>query len=143
MKIPTGNNKLYWNQMVELKVAVEYIRRYRDAMGFRVTCLGTLRAIASSGSIAAWVIWKEYAFVWAVIIALSQLADALKDVFPFSKTHKAASDHAGALASLFLDARMEWETICTGRYTTEQIQNRWQKLAKLHLEAERRAFPHG
>jgi hypothetical protein len=50
---------LYWNQMIELKVAAENMRRYRDEIGKWVTSLGTLRAIASSGAIAAWVIWKD------------------------------------------------------------------------------------
>jgi hypothetical protein len=30
-------------------------------------------------------------FVWGANIAASQVADALKDVFPFAKKHKAAS----------------------------------------------------
>jgi hypothetical protein len=38
---------LYWNQMVEIKVAAEYMRRYRDHAGKRVTALATLKAIAS------------------------------------------------------------------------------------------------
>src|ERR1035438_6786117 len=66
--------KLYWDQMFELKRAVSYIRLYRDSLGKRVTWLGALKAIASCGGIAAWVIWKEYAFVWGAIIAASQLA---------------------------------------------------------------------
>jgi hypothetical protein len=80
--------QLYWNQMVELKVATSYIRRYRDHLGRWVTGVGMLRAIASSGSIAAWALWKEHAFVWGAIIAVSQVADALKDVFPFTKNKK-------------------------------------------------------
>ena len=49
--------------MIELRVAAGYIRRYRDDLGKKVTALATLKAIASSGGIAAWVIWKEYAFL--------------------------------------------------------------------------------
>ena len=88
-------------------MAACYIRRYRDYLGKRVTVLGTLRAIASSGSIAAWALWKEYAFVWGAIIAASQVADALRDVFPFTKKHKAASTHTITLSSIFIDAQLE------------------------------------
>jgi hypothetical protein len=98
---PHRQQQLYWAQMVELKVAACYIRHYRDYLGKRVTALGTLRAIASSGSIAAWALWKEYAFVWGAIIAASQVVDALKDVFPFTKRHKAAIEHTITLASIF------------------------------------------
>jgi hypothetical protein len=134
---------LYWNQMIELKVAAGYIRRYRDDLGKKVTGLATLKAIASSGGIAAWAIWKEYAFVWGLIIAASQLADALKEVFPFTKTHKAASDHAITLSGMFIDAQLEWENIFSGRYTDEQIMTRRHKLRKLQHETERKNFPHG
>ncbi len=129
--------------MIELKVACVYLRRYRDGLGTWVTRLGTLKAIASSGSIAAWVIWKEYAFVWGVIIAASQVTDALKDVFPFSKTHRAASEHTISLETLFIDAQLEWEGVFSGRYTNEQISNRRHKLMKLQHEAERHNFPNG
>jgi len=129
--------------MIELKVAACYIRRYRDYLGKRVTALGTLRAIASSGSIAAWALWKEYAFVWAAIIAASQVADALRDVFPFTKKHRAAGAHTVMLGSIFIDAQLEWENIFSGRYTDDQIMNRRHKLMKLQHDAERTSFPDG
>jgi hypothetical protein len=129
--------------MIELKVAAEYMRRYRDDAGRRVTTLGTLKAIASSGGIAAWAIWKEHAFVWGAIIAASQLADALKEVFPFTKIHKAASEHTIGLDSMFIDALLEWENIFGGKYSDDQISNRRHKLMKLQHDAERKAFPTG
>lgn len=129
--------------MIGLKIAAGYIRRYRDDLGRWVTGLGTVKAIASSGSIAAWAIWREYAFVWGAIIAASQVVDALKDVFPFTKTHKAASEHAITLGSIFIDAQLEWENIFSGRYTDEQIADRQHKLRKLQHDAERHNFPSG
>lgn len=129
--------------MVELKVASSYIRLYRDYLGKWVTGLGTLKAVASSVGIAAWVVWKEYAFLWAAIIAASQVADALKEVIPFSKKHKGASELTLALTSLFIDAQLEWENIFSGRYTNDEIINRLHKLRKLQLEAEGKSFPEG
>ena len=129
--------------MIELKVAVGYIRRYRDDLGKWVTGLGTVRAVASSGSIAAWAIWREYAFAWGAIIALAQVVDALKEVFPFSKTHKAASEHSITLGGIFIDAQLEWESIFSGRYTDEQIAGRRHKLMRLQHDAERHNFPNG
>ncbi len=135
--------QLYWAQMVELKVASCYIRRYRDYLGKRVTGLGALRAIASSGGIAAWALWKEHAFLWAAIIAASQVADALKEVFPFTKRHKAASEHTIPLGSIFIDAQLEWESIFSGRFTDDEIMNRRHRLMKLQHDAERTSFPDG
>jgi hypothetical protein len=89
---PHRPQRLYWNQLVELKVASVYIRLHRNRLARYDTLISTIRAVASSGGIAGWAIWHQFAFVWAVIIALSQVVDALKDVFPFSKRLKAAAD---------------------------------------------------
>lgn len=78
-----------------------------------------------------------------LIIAASQVTDALKDVFPFTKKHKAASAHAITLGSLFIDAQLEWENIFSGRYTDDEIMKRRHKLMKLQHDAERVSFPDG
>lgn len=140
---PNRQKQLYWNELVLLKGAGCYMRLYRDQLGRWVTTTGTLKAIASCGSIAAWAIWKEHAFVWGLIIASSQLADALKDVFPFAKKHKAASEYANALSGLFIDAQLEWDVICLGSHTDEDIVSRLHSLRKFQLEAERQNFPNG
>jgi hypothetical protein len=140
---PHRQQQLYWAEMIELKVATAYIRRYRDYLGKRTTVLGTVKAIASSGGIAGWAIWRQYAFVWGVIIAASQVADALKEVFPFTKKHKAASEHTITLNGLFIDAQLEWENIFSGRYTDDEIAKRRHKLMKLQHDAECNHFPDG
>jgi hypothetical protein len=140
---PHRQQRLYWNEMINLKADASYTRLYRDSQGRWVTGLGALKAIASCGGIAAWVVWKEYAFVWGAIIAASQVADALKDVFPFAKKHKAASEHAMTLDSLFIDAQLEWENIFSGRYTDDEIMKRLHQFRKLQLEALQHNFPDG
>ncbi len=138
---PHRQQRLYWNEMINLKADAAFIRLYRDSRGKWVTTLGTLKAIASCGGIAAWVVWKEYAFVWAAIIAASQVADALKDVFPFAKEHKAASIHSMTLDNLFNDVQLEWENIFSGRYTDEEIMKLRHKLGKMQLDALQHNFP--
>jgi len=140
---PHRQQQLYWNQMYQLKVAASYIRLYRDQLGKWVTGLGALRAIASCTGIAAWAIWREYAFVWGAIIAASQVTDALKDVFPFTKKHKAACEHTMILDNLFIDVQREWEYIFSRRYTNDEIMERLHRLRKSQFEAEKQHFPDG
>jgi len=140
---PLRQQQLYWKQMIELKVASTYMRLYRDYLGRWVTALGVFRAVASSGSIAAWAIWRQYALIWGAIIALSQVTDALKDVFPFTKRHKAASTQTITLGTMLIDAQLEWESIFSGRYSDEQIMKMRYKLMKLQHDAEVSNFPDG
>jgi len=129
--------------MIDLKSEATYIRLYRNSLGRWVTWLAALKAIASCGGIAAWAIWKDYAFVWGAIIAASQLADALKDVFPFAKKHKAASVYSMTIDNLFNDVQLEWENIFSGRYSNEEIMKRLHQLRKLRLDALQHNFPDG
>lgn len=140
---PHRQQQLYWNQLVELKVANAYIRRYRDEVAVRVRWVGILRAVASSGGIAGWAIWRQYAFAWGAVIALAQVADALREVFPFTRIHKAAGEHAVALDSMLIDALLEWENIFSGRVSDAEIMNRRHRLMKLQQDAERKNFPAG
>jgi len=140
---PHRQQGLYWNELNDLQVMTCYIRRYRDYYGRWVKGLAGLKAVASCGGIAAWALWKEYAFWWGMIIAASQLADALKEVFPFAKLHKRTSEYTIILRHLFVDAQLEWEMISSGQYTDEQIMRLCHQLRKRRLEAEQECVPDG
>jgi hypothetical protein len=62
---------------------------------------------------------------------------------PFTKRHKAASEHAITLGSIFIDAQLEWESIFSGRFTDDEIMNRRHRLMRLQHDAERTSFPDG
>lgn len=133
--------ELYLSEVLQLMVACEYLRRYRTILARRVTSFGTLRAIASSGAIAAWAVWRSYPMIWGGIIALSQVADALKDVFPFTARHNAANGLATSLEALLIETLYEAEGVYGGQFTNEEITDRRRKLMKLRHDAEVKHFP--
>lgn len=134
---------LYFKELFQLKVHCEYIRRYRDALSKKVTAFAILRAVASSGGIAGWAIWREYAFVWGAIIAASQLADALKEVFPYTVRHRAANGLSRDLDALFIEAQFEWESVYSAKLTNEEITERRRKLMQLRHDIEGKHVPSG
>jgi len=134
---------LYWKQLVELKVAAVCIRLHRNGLARWDRGVDVVKAVASSAGIASWVIWRQFALVWAFIIATSQVVDALKDVFPFSRRLKAASDLTVALERMFIDAQFEWEDVYGGKLSDQEIAERCRKLRTLQLDAESKAFPSG
>lgn len=134
---------LYWKQLQQLKAACVCSRLYRNQLGWRVRIVEIVKAVGSSGGVAGWLVFKEYPFLWTGIIAASQLLDALKHVFPFAKTHKAASDLTVALEVIYIDAEEEWEGIFAGKVADDAIVKRRTRLRKLQLAEERRHFPEG
>lgn len=138
-----SSRELYWRQLIQLKTDSVYVRLYRDNRHKWVSGLGILRAIASSGGIAAWAIWRQYAFVWALIIAASQVADALREVFPFTRQYRAAGEYMLALDRLLIDAEMEWVKVFKGDYPDDDVLDRRRVLMTLQVEAQRKSFPNG
>ena len=129
--------------MVELKAASVAMRLHRNRLSRRVRSIEAVRAIASSASIGGWAVWHELGQVWGSIIAATQVLDALKNVFPFVREQKCASDLTVALELLFIDAQQEWDRIQDAQLSPKVIMDRCTKLRKLQLDAERKHFPEG
>lgn len=134
---------LYFNELFQLGVQCRYVRRYRDLLARRVRWLEILRAIASSGAIATWAVVQAYPMIWATIIAVAQLSDALRDVIPFTARYKGASGLVMSLDALLIEALYEWEGVYSARFSNEEITERRRRLMSLRLEAEKEHFPTG
>lgn len=126
----------YWQELQQLKARVICARLYRNQLGRRVRAVELVKAFASSGAIGGWVIWHDLPFVWATIIAASQILDAVKGVFSFTKLHRAAADLAVAMEVIWIDAETEWAGIYAGKLSDDEISKRLAKLRKLQLETE-------
>jgi len=140
---PLREPQLYWQELLQLKASAICMRLYRNRLGWRVRWVEIVKAVASSGGVAGWVVWRDIPFVWTGIIAAAQLLDALKAVFPFARLHKAASDLTVALELLSIDAEAEWEGIHRGDQDGAAIIRARTRLQKLKLTEERRHFPEG
>jgi hypothetical protein len=73
----------------------------------------------------------------------NRLADALKEVIPFTSRHKAANGLVVSLDALLIEALFEWESVYSARFTNEEITERRRKLMELRHEAEVEHFPTG
>ena len=140
---PLREPSLYWQELQQLKASAICMRLYRNRLGWRVRWVEIVKAVASSGGVAGWVVWRDLPFLWTTIIAAAQLLDALKTVFPFARLHKAASDLTVALELLCIDAEAEWAGIHRGDRDGATIIKARTRLQKLKLSEERRYFPEG
>ena len=135
--------ELYWRQIEQLKGAAVCIRLYRNRLAKRVKLVEIVKAVASSGAIAAWFATDSYKLLWGCIIAAAQVLDVLKDTFPFAKQHRQAASLTVVLELLLIDAEGDWEKIHIGKIEDEAIIERRTRLRKLQLEAEQKHFPEG
>jgi hypothetical protein len=126
----------YWNQLVELHVHVRYLYYYAVNAEWRDRSINIILAIASSGSIAAWALWKELVFIWPSIIALSQVISAIKPFLPYKSRQKALTELNGKLQFTFLSMEKDWYDVSEGNLTDREVHDLTIKYRDETLSAE-------
>ncbi len=111
----------YWQELYDLKVHTSYLSIYLFNSEKIDTRINAFLAITSSTSIASWVIWKEYQFVWASIIVISQLITAIKQFLPYNLRIKNISKALKEMELLSIEYEKKWFYIAEGKKTDEQI----------------------
>ncbi len=111
----------YWQELYDLKVHVTYLEIYLLGTEKIDKCINAFLAITSSASIAGWVIWKEYQFIWASIIVLSQFITSIKSFLPYSSRIKSISKILKEMELLSIEYEEKWFYIAEGQKTEEEI----------------------
>jgi len=130
----------FWNQLKELKVHSYYIQNYAVNQNKYEQAMNIFLAITSSSSIAAWALWKEYDYIWAFIIAASQVITAIKPLLPYKKRLAALHKLGDSLAQLSLSAEKDWFFVSESKWTEEEIHSKWADLKAKALSAEKKSL---
>lgn len=111
----------YWQFLVELKAHSVYLDlRLGDSE--RVTWwVNFVLTVASSSSIAAWAVWQRYPFIWATIIAGSQLLSTIKYMLPYEQRIKPLRTLMYIYEESILRLEESWYEISQGRLTEDEI----------------------
>jgi hypothetical protein len=130
----------YWETFSTLRRDAIYINRYHARDEHIDRSLSIFSALASSGSIAGWVIWKEIGFIWGAVIALSQALSAVKSYLPFRKRMSALAVLGPELEALALVAETDWFKVGGGHLTEQEIHALTMELKKKALRATTKSF---
>lgn len=146
MSTPSVYQDRYWKELYQLRVHVYYLGLYFEQSEKLEKGINAFLAITSSSSICGWAIWNKYSFVWALIIAISQLITAVKQFLPFKKRMKAISSLLRDLEELLNFAEMRWFDVAEGRLTNEEINRlqfeiRKKKNKLLHKHLSHQSLP--
>ncbi len=111
----------FWKEFHQLKVQVIFVQELLLEAERNERLVKIAVAITSSASIGAWVVWKEWAVVWAAIIAGSQVLSAIHPHLPYKERLKTYSAVFRELEKLFIEAEHKWQSIADGTTGTKQI----------------------
>ena len=111
----------YWKEIYQLKTHIGFLELLLERAEMKDRGLKIVAAIASSSSIGAWAIWKEYSYLWAGIIAFSQVMSAVTPYFPYKRQIKAYSSLLHELEELMIQAEFKWHSVSEGELTKAEI----------------------
>lgn len=120
----------YWKEFDQLKTHVNYIELYFQSSVCIDRYLNIFVAIASSGGVGAWLIWKEASYLWACIIGLAQIFTVIKEFLPYKQRIKVLPSLMYDLDQLANDTEADWHAVANGGYTEVEINNLWHKVKK-------------
>lgn len=113
--------QFYWDFFINAKFSQIYYGLYLDDSYRWTRYINSFLAIASSTSIAAWVIWNKIPLVWAMIIALSQVISAVKQYFPFNDRIARLGKMNPLLDAILDDMELTWIDVSENKLTDDQI----------------------
>jgi hypothetical protein len=87
-------------------------------------------AIASSSSVASWIIWSKYQLVWSTIIVISQLLTVIKPHIPFFKYVKELNQCSQKLDILSIDIEKLWHLLQYKRTSIDKASDKYFDLKK-------------
>jgi hypothetical protein len=111
----------YWNLLYDLNVYFNYLQIYQERDQAVIRCIGIFLAVSSSSSIAAWVIWREVSWLWASIIAVSQVLNVSSSFLPYKQREKTLRTVLPQMHTLLLDCEDRYDAVSKGELTDKQI----------------------
>lgn len=130
----------YWKELDQLRVHVFYVVEYIEHTVHIDRSINIFLALCSNGSIAGWAIWQKYSFFWGVIIALSQIVNALKGYLPYVTRLRSLYNLSSELEALFIDAENKWYDVAQGKMTEEDVHRSHMNLKQREVSIVQNSF---
>ena len=120
----------------DLVKAKYYFQFYKSQAARTDRILSIIIAIISSASVASWLIWQKWTFVWAAIIALSNILTILKPYLPYEKRVSAVSYMLPELKTLINDVEHYYNFIVSENINDADINNNIRIFKQKYTELE-------
>ena len=111
----------YWRYMVQIKAWIFYLDLYEESSYKWNRRINVFSAVVSSTSIAAWAIWQQFSLLWSIIIAISQVLNAIKVYWPYNIRLKLIASFMEDLKYLYNKMEYNWLKVSNGELTEEEI----------------------
>jgi len=121
MEVKNMVQEQYWKELHQLKTHINFIELQLEKAENKDRFIKIIFAIASSSSIGAWAIWNQFSWIWASIIAFSQVMSAVNQFLPYKSRIKEYTSLLHELDELMIQAEFKWHAIAEGKFTGTEI----------------------
>lgn len=126
----------YWEELYLTQYAIYYYNFYKEKYEKYDRNVKIFLSVSSSASIGAWTIWKNCGYLWGIIIAASQVINAIKHLFPWESKLKGLSGLLREYSKIYLKADSDLFLISEGYLTIEEINKRTSEIKQLKLDVQ-------
>jgi hypothetical protein len=119
--------KSYWAMMTNNMYALFYLNEHFERCVKLDRVITIFLAVAASSAIASWAIWQQFGFVWAVIVAGSQVITVINTYLPYKKRIKQINSLKDRLVPIYNEIESKWFDVSSGKLSKSSIN-------KLHYE---------
>ncbi len=124
--------------MIDIKTAIYYLDIYADRSYRWERRISVYSAIASCASIGGWALWEKFNYIWAIVIAISQVINAIRPHFPFSKRLEIIKPFEDELQTLFNEADYNWFSVSNGSLSSKEINDLISSINLKYTESKKR-----
>lgn len=118
------NQKTYWDLFYDLCLYFRYLEVYQEHDQRAIRYINISLALTSSGSVAAWAVWHEIAWIWALIVAGSQVLNVSSAYMPYRLREKTLRVILPQMHKLLLDCEDDYDAVSSGSMTDHDIHSR-------------------
>ena len=133
--------QLIWNQLYRTKVHAIYLELLLGQTETIDRSIKIFLAVTSSASIAGWAIWKEYAFVWGMLIAVSQVINAIRQFLPYKERLKSFSGLARDFEEIAIYLELKWLEVAAGELSEKEMRRLYGDVLNRKSSALQKYFP--
>jgi hypothetical protein len=122
--------KRYWNNLTQYKFTLFYLDAHFSRCVKIERFIKITLSLCSSASVASWAIWNEIGFLWAIIIAASQVIGVIDELLPYKKRISEIAELKSRLTPIYYEVEKDWLPVSNGELSEDEVNDRYYKYMK-------------
>lgn len=133
--------KLLWKKFYRVKAHSIYTELLHARTEKIDRAIKIFLAVASSGGIAGWAMWKQAGPTWACLIAASQFANAVLPFLPYKNRKKSLAALSRELDEIAMHMEIKWLEVSSGELTEKEMRKLHSEMINKSAAAVQKHFP--